>query len=407
MIKILLWDIDGTVLNFMEAEKNAIRMGFAEFSLGTCTDEMLRVYSAINEKYWQRLERGEMSKPEILVSRFREFFSLYHLPADAAEEFNRRYQTNLGETICFNDNAGELIDGLKNRVFEYAVTNGTEVAQEKKLRRSGLGRVFDDVFISERLGAEKPSREFFRQVFAAIGNPDPDEVMIIGDSLTSDMPGGLNAGIRTCWYNPAHLPQPEGMMLDYVIDDLSAVPGILDREGTPELWDVLDSEHRRTGRRCVRGTEMAPEDYHQVVHICIFNEQGEMLIQQRTAAKKEWPSCWDVSTGGSALAGETSRQAAARELYEELGIQYDFSTAEPVMTVHDRNIYDDFFAVVLPVDLSRLRLQKEEVARVRWADYYTVRQMIAAGTFIPYRPGYLEVMFASRGLTGAIERYRG
>ncbi len=407
MIKILLWDIDGTVLNFLEAEKNAIRMGFAEFSLGTCTDEMLRVYSAINEKYWQRLERGEMSKPEILVGRFREFFSRYHLPIDTAEEFNRRYQTNLGETICFNDNAFELITGLKNRVFEYAVTNGTEVAQEKKLRRSGLDRVFDGVFISERLGAEKPSRQFFDHVFAAIGNPDPDEVMIIGDSLTSDMPGGLNAGIRTCWYNPRHLALPEGMTLDYIIDDLSAVPEILDSEGTPELWDVLDSEHHLTGRRCVRGAGMAPEDYHQVVHICIFNEQGEMLIQQRTAAKKEWPSYWDVSTGGSALAGEISREAAARELYEELGIRYDFSNTEPVMTVHDRNIYDDFFALVLPVDLSGLHLQAEEVARVGWADYDTVRQMIAAGTFIPYRPGYLEVMFASRGTTGAIERYRG
>ena len=76
------------------------------------------------------------------------------------------------------------------------------------------------------------------------------------------------------------------------------------------------------------------------------------------------------------------------------------------MTVHDRNIYDDFFALVLPVELSSLHLQEDEVSRVGWADYDTVRQMIAAGTFIPYRPGYLEVMFASRGTTGAIERYR-
>ena len=406
MIKILLWDIDGTVLNFLEAEKNAIRMGFEEFSLGPCTDEMLQAYSAINEIYWQRLERGEMSKPEILTGRFREFFSRYGLPVEIAAEFNRRYQTNLGETICFNDNAFELIAGLKNRVFEYAVTNGTEVAQEKKLRRSGLDQVFDGIFISERLGAEKPSRKFFEQVFETIGNPDPDEVMIIGDSLTSDMPGGLNAGIRTCWYNPAHRQVPEGMRLDYVIDHLSEVTAILDQEGTPELWDLLDSEHRPTGRRGVRGEAMAADEYHQVVHICIFNEKGEILIQQRTAGKKEWPSYWDVSVGGSALAGETSRQAAARELYEELGIRFDFSDTEPVMTVHDRNIYDDFFALVLSVDLSSLHLQVDEVSRVGWADYDTVRQMIAAGTFIPYRPGYLEVMFASRGTTGAIERYR-
>ena len=160
-LKLLLWDIDGTLLNFREAEKVGVRMGFARFGMGECTDGMIARYSAINRSYWERLERGELTKPEVLVGRFREFFSLYGLPVDRVEEFNRNYQRDLGETIVFCDDAPEVIRALRPYVRQYGVTNGTRYAQERKLARSGLDSLLDGVFISEIIGYEKPAPGFF------------------------------------------------------------------------------------------------------------------------------------------------------------------------------------------------------------------------------------------------------
>ena len=215
-IRVILWDIDGTILNFIEAEKAAIKMCFAQFQLGECSDEMIARYSVINKSYWERLELGEISKQEVLEGRFLEFFrqegiSLEgeirsngkELPEDdLVRRFNMEYQKRLGDTICFHDDAYELIQRLKGRVKQYAVTNGTRMAQERKLERSGLGQLFDGVFISEDVGIEKPNKEFFDHVFQQIGDYEKDEIMIVGDSLSSDMKGGNNAGIICCWYHP-------------------------------------------------------------------------------------------------------------------------------------------------------------------------------------------------------------
>ena len=200
-MKILLWDIDGTILDFLAAEKAAIKSLFLDFGIGECTDEMIKEYSEINKEYWKKLERGEMSKPEILRRRFEDFFSLIGASADA-EAFNSAYQIRLGDTIVFIDEADLLLERLKKKGYkQYAVTNGTRVAQRNKLSKGGLYPLFDDVFISEEVGAEKPSREFFDAVLESIGRPDLSEIMIIGDSLTSDIKGGRNAGITTCYFN--------------------------------------------------------------------------------------------------------------------------------------------------------------------------------------------------------------
>lgn len=227
MIKAILWDIDGTLLDFEMAEKEAIRTCFQEFELGECTDEMIARYSVINKGYWERLERKEMTKPEILVKRFEDFFKTEGIVTDCAANFNGEYQVRLGDTICFCDDAYELVKGLKSRVKQYAVTNGTKVAQDKKLDKSGLIHLFDDVFISEEVGFEKPDVKFFEYVWSKIGQYEPDEVIIVGDSLTSDMKGGNNAGIKCCWYNPKGLVNTNGVKLDYEIKSLQEILVIL------------------------------------------------------------------------------------------------------------------------------------------------------------------------------------
>lgn len=231
-IKILLWDIDGTILNFEKAEEAAIRKGFEEHNLGICTDQMLADYKQINRGYWEALERGEMTKEQILIGRFVDFFAKYKLDTAKADAFNKGYQVNLGDTICFNDDAYDLLVKLNKKYKQYAVTNGTAVAQHRKIDRSGIGEVLEKCFISEEVGYEKPSEKFFEVVFEEIGAEvsgivNREEVLIIGDSLTSDIKGGNNCGIKTCWYNPNHMINDMGLRVDYEIDNLGGILEVL------------------------------------------------------------------------------------------------------------------------------------------------------------------------------------
>lgn len=227
MYKYLLWDIDGTVLNFLAAEAHAIRFLFKKYNLGVCDDEKLNLYSGINKKYWGMLERNELTKPEILIGRFREFFGIIGADTSIAESFNKDYQVALGDYIEFVDHAKEALLSQKGKCVLAAVTNGTKIAQAKKLRMSGLDQVFDAIFISENVGFEKPNKEFFDHVFTSLGVTDKSEVLIIGDSLTSDILGGVNAGIDTCWFNPMHKSKSLDIPVTYEIDDLCKLKDIV------------------------------------------------------------------------------------------------------------------------------------------------------------------------------------
>lgn len=227
MIKIILWDIDGTLLNFKKSEKYAIRTCFSMFGLGECTDEMLARYSEINHGYWKRLEAGMITKQEVLHGRFEEFFRSEGISSDKIKEFNDEYQMRLGDKAFFNDNGYQIVLELKKKVKQYAVTNGTYVAQTRKLEKSGLDSLLDGVFISDQIGYEKPDVRFFEHVWQQIGNYGKEEILIIGDSLTSDMQGGNNAGILCCWYNPDNQKAPDSLKIDYTIQDLHQVEPLI------------------------------------------------------------------------------------------------------------------------------------------------------------------------------------
>ena len=229
MIRTILWDVDGTLLDFRAAESAAVKQCFRDFGLGECDDAMVARYSRLNNSYWERLETGELTKAQVLYGRFAEFFAAEGIGFSRIDEFNAAYQLCLGDTICYMDDSYALIAGLRGRVRQYAVTNGTITAQERKLKNSGLGDLFDGVFISDRVGFEKPSIGYFDRVLAAIGPVRKHETMIVGDSLTSDIRGGNNAGIVTCWYNPAGRPNDKGVRVDYEIRDLHEVEALLDK----------------------------------------------------------------------------------------------------------------------------------------------------------------------------------
>lgn len=223
MFDAILWDVDGTLLDFIASQRESLFRCFELFGFGKCTEEMHLRYSAINISLWEMLERGERTKKEILTERFRRFFAEYGLPTDKAEAFNAAYEKHLPDTIRFFPHALETMEALKGKVIQCSVTNGTKTVQERKMNETPLGGLFDHLFISEVVGAEKPDPRFFEAVFQTLREIPKDRVLIVGDSLTSDILGGLHAGIHTCWFNPEMKKSRTDILPEYEIRDLAEV----------------------------------------------------------------------------------------------------------------------------------------------------------------------------------------
>lgn len=228
MIKAILWDIDGTLLDFSKSEKWGIKACLEEIGFFQHDDDMLTRYEDINRRYWEALERGEVTKQEVLLGRFRTFFAKEKIVCEDIESFNASFQRKLGEVFFENERSVELCNQLKTRVKQYVVTNGTVIAQRNKLRGSGLDQCMEGIFISDEIGVEKPGIGFFEPVFQAMDGIQKSEILIIGDSLTSDMRGGNVAGIRCCWYNPKGIENTTDVRLDYEIQSLWEVEKLLE-----------------------------------------------------------------------------------------------------------------------------------------------------------------------------------
>ena len=168
-----------------------------------------------------------------------------------------------------------------------------------------------------------------------------------------------------------------------------------------EFWDLYTRDRIPTGETHQRGKPLPADRYHMVVHVVIFNGKGEMLIQQRQPFKEGWPNLWDVTVGGSAIAGDNSRTAAERETLEEIGLRIDLSREQPKLTIPFDVGFDDIYTLVQDVDLAALTLQESEVQAVKWADEQEVLQMLADGRFIPYHKAFIELLFALRDSRGA------
>lgn len=221
----LLWDVDGTLLDFLTAEKYGMKKCCREIGVDM-DDSMLAAYSAINIAWWEKHERGEVTQQEVFTGRMQEFFALCGIAYTDYDTFNDHYQRALGEVAFPQEDSLRLFAGLSEYFSQYLITNGSRNVQEAKLRLCGLDKMADGVFISSVLGAQKPTEEFFSAVRKQTGYV-PETTMIIGDSLTSDMLGGNNAGIICCWYNPKGAPGREGIRIDYEIRSLWELPGLL------------------------------------------------------------------------------------------------------------------------------------------------------------------------------------
>lgn len=163
-----------------------------------------------------------------------------------------------------------------------------------------------------------------------------------------------------------------------------------------EIWDVYDFKRNKTNKTMVRGNDFAKDEYHLIIHICIFNSKGEMLIQQRQPFKDDWPNMWDITVGGCAVSGDDSQAAAERELFEELGIKLDMKNLRPHITINLENGFDDVYLIEKDINIDDLNLQYEEVKGVKWASMDDILNMIENGEFIPYYPSLINFLFDVR-----------
>lgn len=173
-----------------------------------------------------------------------------------------------------------------------------------------------------------------------------------------------------------------------------------------ELWDIYDIDRVRTGRVAQRGKPaseggLGEGEYHLVVHICVFNGRGQLLLQQRQKDKEGYPNLWDVSAAGSALAGENSAAAASRELREELGLVHDFTKERPFWTTHFERGFDDWYFIRIEANISDLRLQPEEVQDARWADLAEIERMLDSGEMVPYYRDLVRLWFVMKDHRGS------
>lgn len=227
--EIILWDVDQTLLDFRRSESYAVRHCFELFGLEV-TDEIVALYSGINESFWKRIEKGEIAKKEALIERFRTLFAQIGVTGVEPEEFQKHYADALGSVYYYQDDSYELVKLLKGQYRQYLVTNGITHTQRKKLKLSGLDELVEDIFVSEEIGVPKPQKEYFDRCFSRIQNFDKEKTIIVGDSLSSDMLGGNNAGLVTCWYNPGGLRNDSEVRIDYEINNLQDIISVLNEE---------------------------------------------------------------------------------------------------------------------------------------------------------------------------------
>lgn len=224
---ILLFDLDNTILDFDKAEAIALSKTLREFGLEP-TEHILSRYNKINKRHWEMLEDGLVTRAQVLVGRYEELFREFGIDQDGAP-VAKCYENHLSEGHHFLPGAEALLDELYGKYDMYIVSNGSAVVQEGRLKSSGIGRYFKDIFISELVGYDKPSLKFFEACFARIPGFSRDKAIIIGDSLTSDIRGGKNAGIKTCWFNPESLPGRADIQPDYVVDSLQSLPELFEK----------------------------------------------------------------------------------------------------------------------------------------------------------------------------------
>lgn len=216
---ILLFDLDDTLFDFQMAEKHALDKVFAAYHLLQDAELYRTTYKEISRGIWRELEEGTITLSELRVERFKRLFNAHAVMADA-EAFSHDYLRFLGEGVFLTEGAEELCKSLSHLRLGI-ITNGFKEVQIPRVTHSPLCQTFEQIIISEETGYQKPQKEIFDYVFSKMNITDKSKVLMIGDSLTSDVQGGNRYGIDTCWFNPGKKNNTTGIEPTYEIEKLT------------------------------------------------------------------------------------------------------------------------------------------------------------------------------------------
>lgn len=223
----VLLDLDNTILDFNTAEHRALGRALTAQGL-PFDDEIAALYHRINNRHWEMLEDGILTREEVLVQRYEALFRELGLSGDAMKT-QELYEGFLAEGHWFMPGAEELLESLYKTYRLFICSNGVQRVQDGRIKSAGIAPYFEKIFISEHMEGNKPEARFFEQCFREIPDFDRSRAIILGDSLTSDIRGGINAGIKTCWFNPKGKENTGLIKPDYEIGELSAFEGLLRR----------------------------------------------------------------------------------------------------------------------------------------------------------------------------------
>jgi putative hydrolase of the HAD superfamily len=221
----LIFDADGTLFDFHLGETAALQWTTDKYGV-SYSPHLHEVYAAISLELWGRFESGEIPLNELRVMRFERLFTDLGINLEP-EPFNNDFMEVLGRQTQLLDGAEDVVRDLSSRFRLLLATNGIAVVQRARFSRSSIRRYFEDVVISEEIGVAKPQPEYMDEAFSRMGNPPKSEVLMIGDSLSSDIAAGANYGIDTCWFNPDRLPLDGSPTPTYTISALSGIDGIV------------------------------------------------------------------------------------------------------------------------------------------------------------------------------------
>ena len=229
MFEYLFLDLDDTILDFHKAERIAIGKVMHHYGVEPTEARRMR-YHEINKWHWHQLELKKMTRDEVLEGRFAVFFEELGIRVDRYA-VARLYEEYLSQGHWFMPGAEEAVTNLSRKYRLFLASNGTASVQKGRMTSANLYRFFEISFVSQEIGHNKPSREYFEAAFARIPGFDKSKCLMVGDSLTSDILGGINAGIKTCWVNPTHAPHPADIVPDYEIEYLHQLEALLDTLG--------------------------------------------------------------------------------------------------------------------------------------------------------------------------------
>lgn len=211
----ILMDNDGTLMDFKAGEHHAIRQVLDR--IGVTDPQGAEVYSRINEQCWKDFEQGSITQPQLRIRRFKELIDFYKLNI-APEQAAEWYEEALSKQAILLPGALEVVRAISEKLPVIILTNGISHIQHGRIDSSPLAPYLSGLLISEEIGAPKPAPDMYLKALEMLGGLKPSEVLMIGDSLTSDIQGAINAGVPACWYNPGHKPRPENMQIDFEID---------------------------------------------------------------------------------------------------------------------------------------------------------------------------------------------